>query len=92
MSEKPECFGCFPSIPPLAETCYRTCKHSIILCKKATYEKEHENESPLVRFLNSKFDELQSKPLTSWKKSIREYVIDWVNEFQTNKSKLTEGT
>jgi hypothetical protein len=36
----------------------------------------------LVNFLNAKFDELQKKALTAWEKSIREYVIDWVTEWE----------
>jgi len=85
MIEKPECFGCFPTqVPPMAEDCYKTCKYSVMLCKKATYEKVHQNESELVRFLNNKFDGLQQKGLTTWEKSIREYVIDWVKEYEHN--------
>ncbi len=38
---KPDCFSYFPhEVPPMMEDCYKTCHYSIILCKKATHERE----------------------------------------------------
>ena len=41
MNKKPECFSYFPhEVPPMMQDCYKNCKGSIILCKKATHERE----------------------------------------------------
>lgn len=49
-----------------------------------------DKKETLIVFLNSKFNELQEKGLTTWKKSLREYVIDWVKEWESSVSISTK--
>ena len=83
MPNNPECFGCFPhEVPPMMEECYKNCKGSIILCKKATHYKEEINSNSIQGQLR-------------WDFVHKEYLIDsnflnrFLDKFSTKKVKIT---
>lgn len=64
---KPSCYGHFPhKVPPMMEDCYKNCKGSIILCKKATHEREEAKPKMTLTDLEKKYYLCQPLTKKEW--------------------------